>query len=78
MADPDHDATPDGDFDGDFDDGYGALGVEQPEADTLDQRRAQSGPADPGPPPFGELTMEADEADVLDQHQVVPVDEREV
>ncbi|MFL6140973.1 MAG: hypothetical protein ACJ72N_03745 [Labedaea sp.] len=74
MADPGD--LPDLD---DLDDDLGDdLGVEAPEADTLEQRRAEAGPANAGREPVGEPTMAANEADVLDQHHVVPVDDREV
>jgi hypothetical protein len=70
---------PGSDVDSDIDsDRYSdrGLGLEQPEADTLDQRRSEA--TDAGREPIGELPVEANEADIIGQHEVVPADDPDV
>ncbi|HEV2780713.1 MAG TPA: hypothetical protein VGX25_15090 [Actinophytocola sp.] len=51
------------------------FGLEQPEADVVEQRREEAQPTDPELEPIDELPEDANEADVVDQHHVVPVEE---
>lgn len=53
------------------------FGLEQPEADVVEQRRDEAPPTDPELEPIGELPEEANEADFVEQHRVVPVDDED-